>query len=47
MLLLGCGLWQLEPQNPESLAWLAICLLLALPWGGALRQILVQRMPRP
>ncbi|MCC7329009.1 MAG: glycoside hydrolase family 17 [Gammaproteobacteria bacterium] len=47
VLLLGCGLWQLEPQNPESLAWLAICLLLALPWGGALRQILVQRMPRP
>lgn len=38
VVLLSCGLWQLEPANPESLAWLAVCLLLALPWGGALCQ---------
>lgn len=37
VLLIGCGLWQLEPSNPGSLAWLLVCLLLALPWGGALR----------
>ncbi|KAA0208625.1 MAG: hypothetical protein EDM71_04740, partial [Proteobacteria bacterium] len=38
VMLLSCGLWQLEPTNPESLAWFAVCLLLALPWGGALCQ---------
>ncbi len=35
--LLACGLMQLEPVNPESVAWLAICVLLAVPWLGALR----------
>ena len=36
-LLLACGLMQFEPANPETIAWLAICALLALPWLGALR----------
>ena len=34
--LLVSGVMQLEPANPESGAWLAICALLALPWLGAL-----------
>ncbi|MCC7488908.1 MAG: hypothetical protein IT485_04610 [Gammaproteobacteria bacterium] len=46
VLLLCCGLWQLEPENPESLAWLAICLLLALPWGGSLCSTLARHGPR-
>jgi glucan 1,3-beta-glucosidase len=36
-ILLVCGVMQLEPANPQSAAWLAICVLLALPWLGTLR----------
>jgi exo-beta-1,3-glucanase (GH17 family) len=40
--LLVCGLMQLEPANAQSVAWLAICVLLALPWLGALRSELAR-----
>ena len=37
VVLLVCGVMQLEPANPQSVAWLGICALLALPWLQALR----------
>lgn len=36
-ILVTCGLAQLEWANEETLGWLAVSLLLAWPWRGALR----------
>lgn len=41
ILLVG-AVMQLELLNPESLGWLAICVLLAAPWIGSLRRELAR-----
>jgi exo-beta-1,3-glucanase (GH17 family) len=41
-ILLFGGILQAEPDNPESVGWLAICALLAAPWLASLRSELAR-----